>query len=313
MDVGLHVLSLFCASTSIYLDAGEVDAGARAMLLRELGEEGLKRERPEATLWVAIRREEKLNVEILLPPDRVVAARAFSLDAGLEPALRAAVLLITDAAAASYERPPEARRAPPHELLQAPSLAAGALAAPLRYGASIGLYSGWWPSPGTPQPGLSIGGFRVTEQLTFGVRLTGSGFGCCRLVSNALDGRPLELALYAEASRVFARSSRIDFGVLARAGAGYIRFRGQARYFDDEGSSIATTVQSRFGFDARAELGASMTFHLDEAVGLVVSGGATFRFARLVVDAPAITNDDQGLDPGAVAPFVELAARAQIF
>jgi len=291
MSIGVVValgLALSAQPKRVFLDAVHFDGELRAALIQELGAETIVRRREDAELWVRVQAEERMQVEVIAPPDTMVVARSFSLRDGPQPAVRSAVLLISDAASASPA--PITPKA-------------------FAYALSIGGVFGSWQHPLTAQLGVAIDANMIRGDDRFGVRLFANGLGCCALETGSSSGKVLELALLLEASTSVVTLGPIGFEALARAGAGYSRFDGHASLED-----VVTAEQTASLIDARIELGASAAAALfSERAELVLSAGATIRAARLVVRPPMNVNDPRVLDPGVVSPWGELALRMRIF
>lgn len=285
--------------------AGPVAAELNGMLAEELGEDAIEAER-EADLLVSVEVGRFLSLRLIRRPEEVLVTEEFSLAHGLEPALRAAVLLITD-----VTRSIGARRVEPVRSLAVQPENAPKSSGRFELSAGVAGFIGWRPV--APRTGLWMGGDYALGPVRFGIRAAASGIGCCRLASSRVGGDLLNVVGAASVSFDLYASNAIDLGVLARVGVGWERFTGRARLERDEGTNGETALQSVSAAGLFLATGLALRIRLVSPLSLLLAGGINLQVPRLVVEPPEIAGPEPIADSGPVAPFLELGVRVELF
>ena len=348
LPVALFVASVVASSPTIYVDAEDLTPTLTDLLVQELGQGTVTATPAEAELHVEARARQMLRLRITARPDRLIADQTFPLIDGIKPALRAATLLIVDAAAAIPVSFPPA--APP----RGPAAAPTARASAGRAGATNTDVDRGGPNPDAPsassrlvpaspgpresqaswpalvrlhalltgstwaEPGTAFTGFAVAGQVRAGPIYVGAqvglqGVGCCRLSSEAVDGRVLVATGLIGLEWPAFQSGWLTGAVVGRLGGQWARFSGRAIFTPPDRTTVQTTEQSATAWGPLGQLGFAVDIRSLERLTIRVALGAEARGARLVVRPPVAAGSTEIVNGGLWAGWLQIGVGLDFF
>lgn len=278
---------------AVHLDAGVLTASLAAALTNEKPVLQLVDLASEADLLVFVEdRSASLLLRVETPSgDRVVERvidRRVDASESLAPALRLVVLVVV-------------------ETIEGWAASAGPRGGPrARLGLTLGAST--WSDPGAPQLGIGARGGLIFAPLT--VDLLVAVAPCCALETpGVVSGTPLSLTALAEASLAWASLGPLEALASAGVGVGWRRVSGVSLAYAapaPEESQAAVEVL------ARAALG--LAWAPVERLAVELRAGAEVRPTRLRISLPPpYAGGETAVDPGVIAPFLELLVAARIF
>jgi len=286
------------ALAQVHVDAGALTDRVSAVIAQELPDVELTRDLASSRVAVVIARDlPDLAVRVTMTGGRALLDRRVSLERGVEPALRVALLLIVEA----IEQAP-ARRTPvvATTTVAQPAPEPGVGLALAAWGHAV-----WWGTPSVPQLGASLSASIVLDAVMVSVGVAFAGPPCCALSGAVLDGDALEISGQLVAS--YQLLSTGIFGLRGRAGVGLAYERADVVAQFPGGASVPQVHEA---IDPYAEVGAELGLAALSGLDVVLAGGVRARFARLRVILPA---GDDNLDAGLIVPWLQLGVRVKIF
>lgn len=290
------------------VEAGELTENLRAMI---------EAERPDvvftstaSTRVVVARIEQSLRVEVW-SEGREKVSRAIAIEEDREkPALRVAALIAAEAIPRPriVEAPPQPPRVAPvidRPVSEGPVSIGTAPDEPAFMLFSLAMQGELWSLPVALHPGLSGSMlFRLNEEAFVGLRLHMNGFGCCVLSAAELDDTHVRLFGFAIAGKYELGAG---FSLLASAGTTFVFFEGRGKYenaVDQSASGVEGALRGAAGYETPPLAGG---FRLNVVLGVHA------RLERLTFNLVGPPGDEVDVDPGILAPFLELGVTLPAF
>ncbi|MFO0725071.1 MAG: hypothetical protein U1E65_14925 [Myxococcota bacterium] len=321
MRIALFALLGLCAPSTAFAAGVFVNAGTlTSSITQELLAEGRTvAARPEDAEAIADLRlaTDALEVVVRAKSGAVLAERAVSTADGLAPALRIAVLLISDAARPENLPAPPVRTSSvvvlppstPPPLSPAPTPTTTATAAPPapapgRLAAYVTAGIGLFSKPSAPSVSVALGGLMELGPLDLDVSLVLDGALCCALrLPERIEGSSFSLQLRGLLGLALFHEGPASASVLGGFAFGARQIRSTVLAF-----AATAPTETQLGVEGGFYLGLG----LEWAIGglgssLMLRGGAAARFGTLTVALPAGYGEEgPAIDPGILSPWAEV-------
>ena len=307
------------ATPTIFVDAGDHTAPIAAAVEQELGLGTVTATRTAALLRVEIWVDQAFNLRIVAGTDSMVADRTFPLEDGLKPALRAAVLLIVDAATAHYATraatvPAVEATAPmPPEPPQPVALEAPPDVRPPRWRMRWSVSGDSWSEPASILTGVATGGQVRLGPIWVGAQLGLEGLGCCALSSENVDGRVWAVEGLIDIEWPIARVGPMTVAVLARGGVRWTRFDGRALFVPRDETAVRSTEQTASAWASVGQAGGMINLQIQRRVFLHLALGAEVRGGGLAIRPPPPAGDRIVVDDGPWGGWLQAGAGVHFF